>query len=297
MADSTRLFAYLPAPPNAHDALLRGSIAPLVRRLRDESQLESVSFTRGSDPEWLIRLLVRGPGPWLAGRARPLVEAALASHERVAIVDESEFPEYRDEVRRWGGDAGVVLAEAHGHHDTAACLDRLDLESRGAAGRSRREYSLLMTEGLLDLLGLEREARLAFYRLGFAWPLERGIWGDEEVRALEARHRDIGPGLAALLGSRGRERPEVVWGGDEPARSAEGCLRGLAPVAAAWIEARDAGRLEADFNYLVWSIAHLHAIRLGIEPLAEAVLRFLVCRTIEDSVPLGPGAGTRAAGP
>ncbi len=287
MPAPTRLFTYIPAPPETLDTLLLESIGPVVREIRDDPRLESVSFVRSGTPESLIRVLARGEAAWMAARVRPMLEERLGCFARASVVAESDFPEYLHEVARWGGEAGIALAERMFHHDTFACLERLDLESRRAAGRSRREWSLLMTDRLLDLLCFEREERLAFYRFGHAWPVERGEWGEEDLRLLELKYRTLRPGLGALMAGRGASDPASVWGSAEAAEVAERCLARLAPLIQAWIEARDHGRLAADWNYLVWSLAHVHALRLGIDPVPEAMLRFFMYRLLEDGDSVG----------
>ena len=55
-----------------------------------------------------------------------------------------------------------------------ACLDLMAAERQGLLAKTRREWSLLMTEGLLDLLGFDRARRLAFYATGYRWTIKSG---------------------------------------------------------------------------------------------------------------------------
>jgi thiopeptide-type bacteriocin biosynthesis protein len=282
MPPTTRLFVYLPAPRDTHEAILLEHLAPLVRDLGSHPDLESISFTRSSVPEWLLRLMVHGRSSWIEHSIRPLFDERLGAFSRKTIVDSEGLPEYRREIRRWGGETGIVLAERTFHHDTLACLDWMEAESRGEVTRSRRELSLLMTDRLLDLLRFGAAERLAFYKLGHAWPLERGLWKDEDLEALERRYQALRPGLLDLLGGRTASDPVTLWGGAASARIAESCLERLRPVAEAWIEARSAGRLDTDWQHLVWSLAHVHSIRLGVDSEPEAILRFFMYRYHQD---------------
>ncbi|MBZ5637281.1 MAG: thiopeptide-type bacteriocin biosynthesis protein [Acidobacteriia bacterium] len=295
MEPASRLFAYVHAPREDHEPLLLGAIAPLVREIRGHPDLDSVSFSRTDTPDWLIRLLVRGRREWIEGAVRPRLREILRALERVAIVDERDLPGYRLEVRRWGGVEGILLAERTSHHDTLACLDWLELESRRLVSRTRREYSLLMTERLLDLLRLDRGQRLAFYRKGYAWPLEQGTWTGADLEALDRKFLGLRQGLTDLLRDAAGSDPVAVWGGGEAARVAERCLLALGPLADAWIEARDAGRLEADWIHLVWSLAHVHSIRLGIESVPEAILRYFMYRFHSEGA--APGHADALPGP
>jgi thiopeptide-type bacteriocin biosynthesis protein len=272
----TRLFLYLPTAPERQDEVLLHAVLPVVRAAGEGC----ISFARTADPEPLIRIAVSGDRHWIE-HARTLLEPT-ARDTGVSIFRQSDLPDFGDEIRRWGGDEGLVIAERTFHVDSVTCLERLELESRLGSGRSRREWSLLLTEGLLDLLSLQGEARDRFYRRGFAWPFEQGTWGKDVRPVLESKYAHVKAGLSALLRARRDGDRATVWGGVEAAEIAERGLRRLAPLAEEWTRARDAGRLEADWDFLVWSIAHVHALRLGIDPIPEAILRFFVHRLRED---------------
>lgn len=272
-----RFFVYLPAAPETQDRLLLERVAPVLRTLGDDPRLEALSFTRSGSPEPLIRLALRGEPEWLAAQ----VATKLLSLPNASVFRERDLPDFEQEVRRWGGESGMALAERMFHHDSLACLARIELEAKGIP-RSRREWSLLLTEGLLDLLGFDLEERLAFYRRGHAWPIEQGLWTEHDLRLLESKYLVLRDGLAALLGRRKEKDAVFSWGSALAGQIAERCLARLAPLVLEWLAERDAGRLAADFTELTWSLAHVHALRLGIDPIPEAMLRFFACRLAED---------------
>jgi thiopeptide-type bacteriocin biosynthesis protein len=278
----TRLFAYLPAPFEAQDRILLETVAPLVRELEADSRTEAVSFTRSSTPVWLVRVMVRGSDAWLQGSVRPLLERRFGSFPGASIVDSNALPGFEKEIRRWGGEIGMSVAERAFHLDTVACFDWLAEEARGELMRTRREIHMIATEWTLDVLGFGMCERLAFYEMGRSWPVERGLWQQEVLEALEGTYQSLRSGLAALLGDDVRSDPAFLWGGSKAAEIAERYFERLRPVADAWIEARDAHSLDAEWPVLVWSLAHTNAIRLGVNAEPEAMLRYFMYRYHQD---------------
>ena len=274
-----RLFAYVPSPPESHDALLLDRVAPLFSRLRARPGVDSLSFTRSSDPEWLLRVLVRGD----ASIARRQLEATFADVPRVHVASEPELPDFAREVDRWGGEEGLRIAERVFDADSAACLAFFEAERRGAIETSRREWNLVLTDRVLDLLRLDPAARREFYRRGFAWAIERDVWSDEDVRAVESRYAELRAGLAELLGEAMRDDPSPALGGAVGAAIAERFLAAARPPIEELLAASDRGALSGDLTTLVWGLAHLSAIRLGLTNESEAVLRYFAHRVLEDA--------------
>ncbi|HET8947962.1 MAG TPA: thiopeptide-type bacteriocin biosynthesis protein, partial [Candidatus Polarisedimenticolia bacterium] len=194
----------------------------------------------------------------------------------------AEFAEYEREYERYGGEEGMALAEQIFLHDSLACLELMDLERRGQPMRSRREFTLVVTERILDLLELDRAGREAFYRLGYEWAIEGGTWREEERRALEDRYRSLAPGLQEMfLGETSRD-PVALFGGPEAAAIARRLLDSLRPVAGQLLEAHRQGRIQKDLVSLAWSYTHMQCNRLGIDPAGESILRFFMHRFAED---------------
>src|SRR5262249_51752489 len=150
--------------------------------------------------------------------------------------------------------------------------------------RSRREFSVILVERLLDLAGFDRRQRLAFYRHGYAWATQMELWGEKEMATLEARFRELRPGLEQLLFA--ERTGEALWGGEGACRIAERFLAAAAPVVDAIVRGQAAGRIRQDVIYLFWSYAHMFCNRLGIESAGEAVLRFFLRRLIEERAPV-----------
>lgn len=277
-ADESCLYTLMHAPRESHERLLQELVSPVVREIRGAPELDCIFFARYSEPEWQLRFRVLGRPEWIAREVKPRIDAALSPVLASGLVRDVEFASYQREWDRYGGETGMRLAEGIFFQDSLACLDLIDAEARGTFEKTRREYSLLFVEKFLDLMGFGRDARIAYYAFGHSWPLKDGTWTSDDLRKLDERFADLAPGLADLLESeRGGDAAEA-WGGEEPARIAAGCLAATRPIADELIEAHRAGRIRQDLTHLAWSTTHMHCNRLGIDAVAEAILRYFMWR-------------------
>ena len=282
MDDQLCLFTLLYAPREQHERILADFVTPIARDLRDAPELHSLFFARYNVPSWQVRFRVLGRPDWVSGPVFERVDRDLGPLRDSGTVEGVEYAQYDREVERYGGDEGMALAEKLFLHDSLACLDLMAAERQGLLAKTRRELSMLMTERLLDLLGFDREQRLAFYAFGHQWTREMGTWGDKEVETVEAKYQALKPGLQDLFTGEQSRDPELLWGGEEGARIAERWSEASRPVAAAIVAAHGAGRIQADLVYLAWSYAHMSCNRLGIDPTPEALLRYFMHRLLEE---------------
>jgi thiopeptide-type bacteriocin biosynthesis protein len=279
------LYTLLLAPRENHDRILLEFVAPVVREIDGDAELDSLFFARYNKPDWQLRFRVLGSPAWVDGPVRALVERGLRPLRERGLIEGSELAEYEREYDRYGGEEGMRLAERIFHADTVACLDLLEADARGALAKSRREYSLLMTERFLDLMGFDAPARLRFYEFAYSWTVNLGSWQEEEMQILEARYQSLREGIRDLLAGPQSRDPDTQWGGPEPARIAGACLDRQRPVVQELLAAHAAGRIRQDLVNLAWSYTHMHCNRLGIEAWPEAILRFFLHRLYQDGPP------------
>jgi len=50
----------------------------------------------------------------------------------------------------------------------------------------------------------------------------------------------------------------------------------MRPVVEDLCRAHTSGRIDQDLVHLAWSLSHMHANRMGLDPIAEAILRFFM---------------------
>ena len=284
MSEQRCLYTILRAPHERLEALLMEQVMPVVQEIRDAPELDSLFFVRYSEPTWQLRFRVLGRPAWIEASVRPRLEQRVEELERTGAIEGHDFATYAREYERYGGDEGMALAEKLFFLDSLAALDWLAAERGGAVTRSRREFSLLIVERLLDLARLDRRQRLAFYRHGYSWATENGAWGTDELAILDKRFQALRPGLERLVfgDHSGARADEARWGGAVAAAIADRFVTAAAPVVDAIVAAHAAGRIRQDIVYLVWSYAHMFTNRLGVESAGEAVLRYFLHRLLEE---------------
>jgi thiopeptide-type bacteriocin biosynthesis protein len=289
MPSESCLYTLIHASPEQHDVVLREFVGPLARELDGDTRLDSLFFARFNLPDWQIRFRVLGRQDWVQRAVRDLVQARLDPLKQAGACGAYEFATYQREYERYGGELGMRLSEKLFHLDTMACLELIEAEARAELARSRREYSLLMTERFLDLMRFDRERRLAFYEFGYSWTREGEGWSeDDQFRILEERYQALRPGLVELFRGDAEQDAASRWGGTEPARIANRCLGAMHPLVEELLAAHADGRIPQDLVQLAWSLSHMHCNRLSIEATGEAILRFFMHRLHQD-VEIGTG--------
>ena len=253
-------------------------VAPLLRDLDTHPHLESAYFARYRTEALLF---VLGEKDFLEGWVRPRVEGEAEAFRERGAVESWVYPEYVPEIDRYGGEEGMRLAGRIFQADSRACLSTMDGDRRGLLAKSRREWSLVLTERLLDLLQFDSVRRTSFYRYSYDWAIEQGIWQRDEFRLLEERYQGLKDGLLNLLRGCATTDP-ATYGGEEPARVARDWIEDTRPFTDRLLRAHADGLVRQDLVHLAWSYAHMHCIRLGITGNAEAVLRYLMHRLYED---------------
>ena len=286
MTDQRCLYAMLHAPRERLEDLLMEQVAPVVAEIRNSPELDSLFFVRFSEPSWQLRFRVLGRPAWIESQIAPRMRTLADELKRRASIEGFEFATYDREYERYGGPEGIALAEKLFFLDSLAVLDWMAAERRGSVAKSRREFSILLVDRLLDLARFDRSMRLAFYRHGYAWATETSVWGADELAVLEERFQQIRPGLESLLFGGPVADPAARWGGADAARIGERFLSDAAPVVESILEGHAAGQIQQDLVYLFWSYAHMFSNRLGIESAGEAVLRYFLHRLIQEHEPV-----------
>jgi thiopeptide-type bacteriocin biosynthesis protein len=191
---------------------------------------------------------------------------------------------YEREIERYGGPAGIELAERLFCADSACVLDILGMLAGDAGSDARWRLALRGTDQLLGDLGFDLAGRLAIMRRardGFARehrveasiPFQRGL-GD--------RYRKERAALDALLDPARDADSELAPGLERIAqRSADN-----AAIAAELRAAEQRGALTASVAELAPSYVHMHVNRLirSAQRAHEVVLYDLLVRLYESRV-------------
>ena len=280
MREQECLYTIAYQPRERIESLLLEEFAPLAFEIESHPGLDSLFFVRYSDPRWQLRFRVLGDPAWVRGPLHDRVAARLAELERQGAIEGHALGRYDRELQRYGGEAGMRHAERLFFLDSMTALRLLSAEHRGQSQKSRREVALLVCDGLLDLAGFDQRQRLAFYRRGYAWAIEEGLWSEADRELLEQRFRQLQPGLDRLL----IEPLDAVarWGGSEIAEIVSRFLDQARPVIQEVVEGCRTGDIPQDVIYLMWSYAHMFTNRMGIESSAEAISRYFMHRWLQE---------------
>lgn len=269
------LYAKLYTGHATSDQILTEAIAPLVH------ELPAWFFIRYGDPQWHIRLRVRGEPAWLYGEVMPRLAAVTGAMLDDGRMWKLQLDTYEREVERYGGPEGIDLAERLFCADSACVLDILGMIAGDAGADARWRLALRGIDQLLDDLGLDLAARLAVmqhardafareHRVDAAIGFQRGL-GD--------KYRKERGALEALL-DRGRDADSDLAPGLErlAARSAAN-----APIVAELRAAEQRGALTQPLPELVGSYIHMQVNRLirSAQRAHELVLYDLLARLYE----------------
>lgn len=240
------------------DAVLLGPVAELVREARAVAALDRWHFVRYADPEWHLRIRLRGRPERLLGLVLPSLRERLAPYLEDGRIVRVQLDTYEREVERYGGDAGIELAEAIFAADSDAALAMLEaLEEGGPGDDARWRLALRGMHDLLCALGLTLEERLEL-----TTHLDERLGREPQaldVPALAKVFRRERLGLEALLRASARER-------HHPLRSGLSALarrsRQLAPVVKQLMRRAAEGRLALPAATLAESYLHMFVNRL-----------------------------------
>ncbi len=240
------------------DRILTDTIGPVAKQLRQSGVVDDWFFLRYADPEHHLRLRLHGEPAALRAHALPALTDALAPHLGDGTIWQFATDTYHREIERYGGDAGIELAERIHAADSEAVLhvlSMLDLYGEGAA-EARWKLCLYATDRLLADAGLDLQERRDWARSGAAG------YRPEYPNA---------PNLDPGIGQRWRrERADVTALLDDtsghPYESARQAFRQrseqLVPLLAELAELSGRGELTQSYSQLLHSFSHLNAVRL-----------------------------------
>lgn len=267
------LYAKLYTGPAGADRVLREAVAPLAERSRREGWADGWFFLRYGDPDWHLRVRFHGDPRRLTGDLLPALREAAAPLQADGTVWKLQLDTYEREVERYGGPAGIPLAERIFAADSETVLEILALLEGDAGAEVRWQLALLGAERLLHDLGLDAETRLAvFRRLRDGMAAEAG--GGKPLRLSLDRK---------LRGERERlERLLAPAGGGETLEAGRALFHRrtgrISPLAAELAALETRGELALPVATLAGSFAHMHVnrmIRAAARPHELVIYDFL----------------------
>ncbi|HEY2270352.1 MAG TPA: lantibiotic dehydratase [Streptosporangiaceae bacterium] len=233
-------------------------------------------FIRYGDPDWHLRLRVRGAPDRLLRETLPLLHRAVAPLLETGQLWRVQLDTYEREVERYGGEAGILLAERVFHADSDAVLAIVRQLTGDAGAELRWRVALRGIDLLFDDLGLALEQKLAIARRArHGYGSEFGADGDFS-REVSRRYRTERASVEALLDPQ-RDPPAELAPSIQVLRQRSMVL---APAVQELRAAAAAGRLSVDIPDLAMSLAHMHVNRMlrSVQRVQELVLYELLSR-------------------
>ena len=277
------LFAKLYTGSATADRVLREVVAPVRAEALASGLADGWFFLRYGDPDWHLRLRFHGDPERLRAELWPLLAAAAAPLQRDGAIWKLQLDTYEREVERYGGPAGVRLAERLFEADSEAVLALLE-DLQGDAGADERwRLALLGVDRLLGDLALPLAERLEVVR-AMRNALEEEMRAGKPLRlSLDRRFRAEKPALEALLRVPAEGPPAAALQALDR-RSARS-----APLAAELRDLAAAGRLGRTVPELARSYVHMHVnrmVRAAARP-HELVLYDFLTRVYESRLARG----------
>ncbi|MBU3749780.1 MAG: lantibiotic dehydratase, partial [Mycobacterium sp.] len=255
--DTEWLYLKIYAGTASCDQILTATIGPTLERLRQAEIVDRWFFLRYADPDHHLRIRLHGDPATLRGQALPALTAALDPHLAEGTVWKLTLDTYDREIERYGGDAGIELAEQIHAADSAAVLRVLGMLDDPDAGLDARwKLCLYATDRLLADAGLTLPQRRAWVRTGAAGYRREYPNAPNLESGIAARWRTERAGLTTLL-DESSDHPY------EPAREVfRQRSEQIRPLLTELADRDRRGILTVPATELLYSFAHLHAIRL-----------------------------------
>jgi len=275
---SSWLYARLYTGAAACDRVLNETLVPLLERAERQGVVDQWFFVRYADPDWHLRVRAQGePGALL----RELIPQLTRGTQQLAaggLSWKTELGTYEREVERYGGDAGIELAERIFAADSgyaAQCL-----RSIGADQDVRWHLTVAGLDTLLGALGFDLPGKLEV-TTALASSFGRELGGSNLDKQLADRFRTHRRRIEAILA------PDAEQGLSAEHRTIVGAFADrLRQPADALARAAAAQTLCRPLPHIAASLLHMHVNRMvrGDARAQEAVLYDLLRRTYRSAL-------------
>jgi thiopeptide-type bacteriocin biosynthesis protein len=239
------------------DQVLRQT-ASAVKASIEAGGVDRWFFIRYGDPDWHLRLRVHGAPDRLLAETLPLLHRVTAPMLETGQLWRVQLDTYEREAERYGGEAGIGLAEHIFHADSDAVLAAVRQLTGDSGAQLRWRVALLGIDLLFDDLGLTLQQKLSIAQLArHGYGKEFGTHGDFQ-REVSRRYRTERASVETLLDP-DRDPPADLAAS---VRALHQRSRVLAPVGQELRAVAAAGRLSVDICDMAMSLAHMHVNRM-----------------------------------
>jgi lantibiotic biosynthesis protein len=294
------LYAKLYCGTATADRVLCRAIFPLAQHALGSGLAAQWFFLRYADPDPHIRVRFRGDPGRLCAELLPALYDATASFIDRGSIWRIDLGTYEREVERYGGAAGIKLAEKLFWIDSEAVLAALSALRGDEGAQARWRLALFGADLLLDDFGLSTDEKLALVR-GARDDFAREFRADAMfLKQLGAKYRLERATLLDLFNTNDDRDPArpLATGFAAFARRSER-VRSVLPHLRA---AEQRGELCRPVNHVAWDFVHMHLNRmLGSAQRAQELVIYDFLRRLYQThraetarCPRRRGASTRA---
>ena len=256
------LYIKLYCPTWRQDEVIAGPLRTFAEFATGARLSDGWFFVRYSDPECHLRIRFHGEPATLLGPLMEQVCGWVGQLIAAGVCSKVSFDTYEREVERYGGDGATEAAEAIFITDSMSVAQILHASGENSLSADELSLAIATTDDFLECLGLDPEARTAFYREVAA--ATRG--GGDEYR------------------KRTRELREVLGRGPDArlARLMNTRRNAFAPTIGLLESLRREGQVQKPRHELYRSYVHMHLNRiLGTDHRREQLALELLRRTRE----------------
>jgi thiopeptide-type bacteriocin biosynthesis protein len=158
------LFAKLYSGRTRHDDLLAEPVRTFAAQAISAGQAERWFFIRYADPEPHIRLRFQGDPTRLLAELLPALTTWSRALTEQGLIRKLVLDTYDREVERYGGPAGIAVAERIFAADSSAVAEVVALRLRRVLEFATIDLALLTIDDLVASLGLAAAERLRLYQ-------------------------------------------------------------------------------------------------------------------------------------
>lgn len=283
------LYVKIYASASHMDRLLIQSIKPLIQGARAAGTVDRWFFIRYGDPSLHLRIRFHGDPKTLGRDLLPQLWECLNPGIQKGTIWRVQFDTYEREVERYGGLAGIHIAERLFHLDSDLVLELLNILAATGPATPRWHVACCSVDRLLSGLGMNlNDKRMLVNNLGKHYEKNFSV-NQRYKKQISEKFRSYRSALEKIIGT-----VEEVDGFPPLIQSTlSPCVERLKTIRAELEEKRQSGDLTQTIPELASSYVHMHLNRMfrSAQNAQEMVLYDFLARTYDSKLAKGKRAG------
>jgi thiopeptide-type bacteriocin biosynthesis protein len=270
------LFAKIYASPSQVDRLLLEHVKPLVEKVFAAGEADGWFFIRYGDPHWQLRLRFHGDPRSLSAQVLPQLWQCIEPQSRQGRMWRVQLDSYEREIERYGGEAGMRIAERLFQYDSDLVLQLLASIPDQLGGKVRWHLAFLSTDLLLSGLGMDVSTRRKLANSMGKFGEKNSSGSDRYRKQLSERFRGERQTLESLLEGTADLPPDA-------AAALTRFAQQMKEIRSDLEQAQQVGNLARPIFELAGSYIHMHLNRIfrSLPNAQEKVIYDFLARTYD----------------